>query len=395
MSKLKVIAIALLGMFLSLSLVVFGFLFTVNMTLLNANFVTSRLDDLPVSSLVEEVESGKINEESPELADLIEDIIIENEAELKERTGEAIHIVYDYMNGRSQSLDLEMTLRETILDPDFAISIVEEADLTLLTKELVATMLSEEELPQGFSIEPYLDDVASALEPWLKEQADDIIPSLYDYILGQSQSVDLVISLDFPEDSFREALEEAFLESPPPEMAGLSQAELRQEFEEYYSQFEAEIPSGIEIDLSELEASDQIAKSLVEAEDALTEARRYIGYFKLTYGLLIGFILLLIAGIILVYREVKGASRNLGSTFLTYGIFNLIAVFVARALARPPIARLDIPLSLQTWLTQLINSSLTPLLILAIVLLVTGAALLTVSFIYRRRQTATEAEIPL
>jgi hypothetical protein len=256
-------------------------------------------------------------------------------------------------------------------------------------------MIPEEGLPQDFYIEPYLDDIAVALEPWLKEQADDIIPPLYEYILGQRQGLDPIISLEVPEGIIKEALEEAFLESPPPEMAGLSQAELRQEFDEYYSQFEDEIPSWIEIDLNALEINEQMSESLTDAEDALTEARRYTGSFNLACGLLIGFILLLIAGIILVYREVKGASRNLGSTFLTYGIVNLIAVFVARSLARPPIARLDIPASLQTWLTQLINSSLTPLLILAIVLLIIGAVLLTVSFIHRRQQTQISTEPPL
>jgi len=384
-----------LGMFLSLALVFFGFLFTLNMTILNANFVTSRLDDLPVSSLVEEAELGKINEENPELADFIEGIIIENEPELKERAGEAIHIVYDYLEGRSQSLDLERILRDTILDPDFAVSMIEEADLAPLAEELVETMIPEEGLPQDFSIEPYLDDIAVALEPWLKEQADDVIPPIYDYILGQSQSLDLVISLEPAEEIMKSALKEAFLESPPPEMSGLSQAELRQEFDEYYSKFEDEIPSGIEIDLDALETPDQMAKSLAEAEEALAEARRYIGYFNLGYGLLIGFIVLLIAGIIFIYREVKGATRILGITFLVYSIFGLIAVFVTRGVAGSQIAQLDIPASLQTWLTQLINSSLTPLLILTIILMVVGAVLLTVSFIYRRRQTATETETPL
>ena len=188
---------------------------------------------------------------------------------------------------------------------------------------------------------------------------------------------------------------EACLESPPSDMSGLSQAELRQEFDEYYSKFEDEIPSGIEIDLDALETPDQMAKSLAEAEEALAEARSYIGYFNLGYGLLTGFIVLLIAGIIFIYREVKGATRILGITFLVYSIFGLIAVFVTRGVAGSQIARLDIPASLQTWLTQLINSSLTPLLILTIILMVVGAVLLTVSFIYRRRQTATETETPL
>jgi len=313
MSALKIVAIVLLNLFLSLSLVVFGFAFTINMTALNADYVTSQLDDLPVSSLMQEVE------------------------------------------------------------------------------------ISTEESLGDFPIEDYLDDVAAELEPWIKEQAGIIVPHIYDYVLGKSQSLDVVISLEPVRQSLEHTLREAFLESPPPELVGLSSAELEQEFDTRFEKFAENIPATFALGESRLEheLSPQVAKSLEDAEEALGEAQRYIGYFNLGYGLLIGFIVLLVLGIILIYREVKGATRTLGATFLTYGVINIIAVFVARGLARPPIARLDIPLSLQTWLTQLINSSLTPLLILAIVLLIVGAALLTVFFIYRRRQTPTETEKPL
>jgi len=82
---------------------------------------------------------------------------------------------------------------------------------------------------------------------------------------------------------------------------------------------------------------------------------------------------------------VKGPSRVLGGIFLGYGIINLIAVFISRSIAKTQLTQLDdIPSSMQTWITQFATSSLTPLLILAIVLLITGAALLAVSFIYRR-----------
>lgn len=397
MSTLKIVAIVLLNLFLSLSLVVFGFAFTINMTALNADYVTSQLDDLPVSSLVEEAEFGEIIEDNPELADLIEDVIIENETELKERAGEAIHIVYDYLEGRSQSLDLALTLRDTVLDPDFTITIIEQADFTPLIEEMVAELIAEVELPYGLSVGPHLDDIAQELELWAKQQAAIAVPPIYDYILGQSQSLDVVISLEPVKEILKDTLKQDFFESPPPEFSGLSPAELEQEFDTLFEEFAADIDSTLEIgeELTDSEMPSQVAESLEDAEEALGEAQRYIGYFNLGYGLLIGFIVLLILGIILIYREVKGATRTLGAAFLTYGIINLIAVFVARGLARPPIARLDIPLSLQTWLTQLINSSLTPLLVLAIVLLIVGAALLTVFFIYRRRQTPMETEKPL
>lgn len=398
MSALKVIAIVLLSLFLALSLTVFSWLFSIKMTALNANYVTSQLDDLPVTALVEEAEFDEVIEEYPELGDLIKSSIIENEAELKERTGEIINTVYDYLKGRNPNLDLAATLSDTVLDPDFSISIVEKADLTPLIKELLNDMMSEVELPYGLSIEPYLDDIALELEPWVKQQAAIAIPPIYDYILGQSQNTNLIISLAPATENLKNALRQDFLESVPPEFAGLSTAELEQEFDEIFDDFADDIRPNIDIDL-ELMGSDipsDVSGSLADVEEAFEESRRYIGYFNTVYGLLIGFILLLIVGIALVYRQVKGSTRTLGSIFLSYGAINLIAVFIARGIAGSQITQLDdVPLSIRTWLTQFITSSLTPLLVLSIVLLVIGAALLTVSFIYQRRQTPTATETPL
>ncbi len=375
MSTLKTIAIVFISLFLSLSLSVFGFWFSIKMTALNASYITARLDNLSLATLVVEAEFNEVIEGNPEMVKLIESVIIENEVELKQRTAEAIHTVYDYLNGRSQSLDLALILKDTILEPGFTISIIEQADLTPLTRELITDMMSEVELPYGLSIEPHLDDIAQQIEPGLKEQAAIAIPPpVYDYILGQGQNTGTVISLEPAEESLKNSLKQDFVASPPPEFAGLSQIELEEVFDGIFSEIADDINPTIDIG-AELAGSDiqsDVAGSLADTGEAFGESRRYIGYFNLGYGLLIGFIVLLVAGIILIYRQVKDATRTLGDIFLGYGFFNLIAVFVARGITSSQLAKLDdIPLSLQTWLTQLTTSSLTPLLILAIVLLVT------------------------
>ncbi len=392
MSTPKIIAVVFLSLLLALALFVFGFLFTMKMTALSASYVSSRIDSLPVASLVEEVEFDETIENNPELVNLIKSIITENEAELKERIGETIHIIYGYLNGKSEDLDMALVLKDTILDPDFTISIIEKADLTPLVKELVAEMVAEAELPYGLSTETHIDDIAQDLEPWLKEQTTAAIPSIYDYTLGFSQNTDIVIQLEPVKEILRSNLRQDFLDSPPPEFAGLSRTELEHKFDEIFNEFASDIQSAIEIDM-ELMDSDMpsdIAESLAEVEEALSESRIYVGYFNTVYGLLIGFIVLLIAAIILVYREVKGSSRILGGIFLGYGIVNLIAVSIARGIAKTKMTQLDdIPSSIQTWLLQFTTSSLTPLLILAVVLFITGAALLAISFFYKRNRPQT------
>ena len=101
---------------------------------------------------------------------------------------------------------------------------------------------------------------------------------------------------------------------------------------------------------------------------------------------MIGFILLLILGIVLINRQVKGATRGIGIPFLTCGAVGYISTFIAKYLAETQFRKLDIPAWLQTWLPQFVDDSLTPLEIFSIGLVIAGIALIIVSFVYKPRQ---------
>jgi len=269
------------------------------------------------------------------------------------------------------------------------ISIIDKADLTPLAKELVIEMVADANLPYGLSIELHVDEIAKDLEPWLKEQVKAAVPPIYDYVLGFRQNTGIVIRLEPARETIESYLRQDFLDSPPVEFAGLPRTDLEQKFDEVFVEFAGDIWTAIEIDMELMDSDIQsdFTNTLADVEEALSISKQYITYFNVVYGMLIVFIVLLLAGIILIHREMKGFSRILGGIFLGYGIINLIVVFITRGIAESRMAQLDdIPSSMQTWLTQLTTSSLTPLLILAIVLLVIGAILLTVSFIYKRNQ---------
>jgi len=149
------------------------------------------------------------------------------------------------------------------------------------------------------------------------------------------------------------------------------------------------MPATLKIDETVVgtELPAEIAAAIAEAEKGLEQGREVISYFQLGYNLLIGFMLLLILGIILIHRQVKGATRGLGITFLTFGALELIGIFVAKYFAELQLAQLPpIPSPLQTWLPQFLNNCLAPLQVLSIGLIVGGVALLIVSFVYRPRQ---------
>ena len=205
----------------------------------------------------------------------------------------------------------------------------------------------------------------------------------------------MVISLGPIAENLEEAARQEFLESLPPELAGFSQAQLEQYFDEYFQEFMGAIPSTIVIDENMLgtEVPAQITEALAQAEEGLAEARLYVGYFQLGYKLLIGFILLLILGIILVDRQVNSTTRRLGSIFLYYAIPVCIGLFAIRYfdVIQAWILQLfkidvDVPAQFQALILQSMNNFLTPLWTLGIGLLITGVALIVVSYVYKPRQ---------
>jgi len=268
-------------------------------------------------------------------------------------------------------LGLALTLNSTILNPDFVVSELERLDVSSLAKETLS-----ERIPQGgeFMLEA-LDDTITELEPWIKEQASTITYSSYDYLLGKSQSLSVAISLEPMKETLRDKVHEALFQSLPPELQGLPQAEIEQYFNEFYQDFAKEIPSTFEFD-------ERLLGPEVMA--TLEQVRQGIGYFQIGYKALIGFTLLLIVGIILINRQVKGATRGIGTTFLTYGAIEYAGIYATKYFATTQFPQLEIPSSLQAWVPQLLNDFLAPLEMFSLGLLIGGVALIIVSFVYRR-----------
>lgn len=384
MKFLKGLALSLLSFLLFLSLTIFGLTFMLNNTLLNPDFVTNQLNRLNISALVEEILSQQPEEELR--TDLI-DAVAELEPAMKEQLGAAINSIYDYLLGKSQNLDLALTLRNTILDTDFVVSIMDTLDMSSLIGESLKEQLSGE-IPEemiGYLDKP-LDDTLDELEPWIKDQVGAAADPMLDYLFGQSQGFSVEISLEPVKESLRDNLRQAFLQSPPPEFAGIPQALLGQYFDLFYQEFAGQFPATLVINETLLgtEMPAQIAQMLADAEAQLKQAREAISYSQLGYNVLIGFMLLLVLGIILLNRQVKGSTRELGTIFLTYGAFEYAGILVAKYFTGRELARLPIPPQLQEWLPGLVSDFLAPLEMFSLGLLIGGVVLLIVSFVYPR-----------
>lgn len=397
MKFLKNLALSLLSFLLFLSLSIFGLAFMLNSTILNPNFVTSELKRLDISSLAEELISEQIprEESAGEMETALVNTITELEPLVKEQVSVATYSIYDYLLGKSQDLDLALILKDTVLSRDFIVSIVDKLDISFLAGEYLKPQLTGN-IPAemgylGEYLDEYLDDVITELEPWLKEQVSTAADPIADYLLGERQSLSVVISLEPVKESLREKLWEAFQKSPPPELANLPQSELRQHFDEFFTEFTEAIPATFELDQSLLgtKIPAQIAEALAEAEEALEEVRQYVGYFQLGYAALIALMVLLCLGIVLIHRQVRGATRGLGTTFLTYGAFGYAGIFVAKYFMRTQLTLSELPAPLPTWLPQFLNNLIAPLEMLSLGFLIGGIVLIVVSFVYKSRQPSS------
>jgi len=274
---------------------------------------------------------------------------------------------------------LVLALNQTVLNPDFMVSQVNKLDMSSLAEEFFGEILSEQ-TPEGEEfIAEVLDDTLTDLEPWIEDQMSTVIHSTYDYLLGESQRLQLVISTDQLTETLERNFKAAFILALPPELASLPQSEIDAGFNQVYQEFSAQIPSTIDI-------SEEMMGP--EVMSTIEQAREYIGYIQIAYKALIGFMLLLIGLIVLIHRQVRGTTRQIGITFLVYGIPAFVGVFFIKnyilGMITQYIGQDALPASLQAWLPQLVNDLLAPMQMFSLGLLIGGVVLLVVSFVYKR-----------
>ena len=274
---------------------------------------------------------------------------------------------------------LMFTANRTFLNPDFVISHLDRLDMSSLARGMLIGQIPEE---MGFMAE-HLDDMVTDLEPWTREQVNTAVYAGYDYLLGKSESLSLVIDMEPMKERLRDSAWQAFLESPPPELAGVPPALAEPYFDEYYRQFSEQIPPTIEI-----------SESMIGAEvmGNLEQARRYIGYLQIAYRVTIWATIAIIVGLVFLHREVKGATRSIGIPCLTCGISIYVGTVVIKYLVKMQMAPVGLPAQLRAWLPQFLDDALAPMQTFGIGLMAVGTALLIISFVYKRRPASDYQE---
>jgi len=281
-------------------------------------------------------------------------------------------------------------LNQTLLNPDFVVSQMNKLDLSSLVRETaIIDQFSQQigqdigqQFPQARAlVREVLNNTMVDLEPWIKEKTNEVIYATYDYLIGKSQSLSLVISLEPVKDSLGANLRETLLTAPPPELAAAPPALREQILSAIEQQATQAIPATFAINESMFPP---------EVRETLEQARQYVGYAQTAYWMLIGFMALLALLIILIYRQVKGPTRSLGSTLLTYGVLGYAGIFASQYFIGAQIGALGLPTALQAWLPQFISDLLAPLQIFNIAVAGAGLVLVIVSIVYPRKPSLAD-----
>lgn len=362
MNILKGLGTGIFGFLLLVSLSVFGVAFLINSTLLNPDFVVAQADKLDMTAVARDYVDEQISEELPQEAEFLKEVayevIADQEPWIKEQFSNAVYTSYDFFLGKSDRFEINIPLDN--LKADIKKSLWQTLQKYLAQK---ASLIPEDLLM------PYIDEYYQELIGLIPAQ---LLPQEMVGLTGNQ----LKTYLDQHYDEVTSLLQKAYL---VPGVSSLILGQIQPYFDQYYDEFVDDFPDSQVIDESEIPA---------DVMEQLRLARKSIGYFRTGYYSLIAFMILLVAGIILINRNIKDISRALGIVFLIYGVAEFAGVLFARYF---DFVRLipDLPTSLETWLAGLFKDSLLPLQWFSLGILILGVVLIVVSIVFKPR-TAQE-----
>jgi hypothetical protein len=378
-------------------------------TVLNEEFLTDLLAEVDIPAVVEaSLENDDIDMDEEFVTSLI-DTVTGLEPELKEQVAAASGPVFDYVLAETDSIDLQQTLRDTLLSTEFTTSLIDNLDISPIAYEFIEDNISDI-IPLELSfITDELDDTIATIEPTLKEALSDNTDEILDYLLGETTTLSVTVPLEPLRDDLEDALEQTVIDNLPSVWEGLSQEEIEQRVDDFLSDAMDAIPDTIDVgeDLLGPEFPEEVADTLTDAEQTLTdvrgeiqehisdiedtleEIRGYIGWFIMGYWILIAVVVVLILAVIAIYHQVRGASLHLGIMFLVLGIIECVTVFVGRGIASRIISEQDIPAAVQHLPDELITAVTSPIAAFSIGLIVLGVILIATAIIYPRLRPAS------
>jgi hypothetical protein len=389
---LKNLAVSVFGFLLFLSLSVFGLAFMIKNTALDPDFVSREINQLDVTSLVQDQVQIQSSPGQIDFNLIINQSVPAIEPLLKEEAGVAIHSVYDYLLGRTTEPHLAATIKQTFLSSDFVNSVVESINISSFVGEYITRQFSSVIPIQIPGLDAYIADALSDSEPDLKNQVKAAAGPISDYMLGLNPTLHATIQLEKIENNLKNRLLQDFLNSTAPELASLSRDQKVTYFNQFYDAFAGAIPTTYSIDESVIGPGqrEEFVSGIAVAEKSLATARHYIAVFQQGYILLIIFMIVLALGVVLIVRNVKDILHRLGIPLATYGAIEYAGIWAFKYfLLSGKLPLTGIPPYLHDWMFQLIKDAMKPLEYFSLALLIGGLVLVIISFLYKPNKDLT------
>ncbi len=264
------------------------------------------------------------------------------------------------------------SLNLTVLDADFATNELEKLDIYSAIIDQAKTMIPS----QPFIDSTVIDELATELKPWIEEQASTVIHAVYGYIKeGQSLNVD--ISLEPVRAAVKEKVAAALMDSPPAMLQGATQSQIDVYMSQVYAGIDNAIPSNFVI-------NDAVAGSLLKIP--LVPLRTVVSTINAVYICsLIAAVMLLLLLALAHWWQPRPIARSTGITFILVGVVctlgpllnYLLVQFLSQAVGSFGLAGLQIKLN------QLASDLTAPVRMYGIGFLISGAALIVISFLFR------------
>ncbi|MBA7576426.1 hypothetical protein ES708_18267 [subsurface metagenome] len=190
---------------------------TLGNTFFNSDFVSSMLDNLDLPLLLEESFPAQTDQEdfSEDFVDAIVNTVTELESDIKQKIAAASDPVFDYLLGETESIDLASTLRNTVLTPDITLSLIDKIAVFFLASESLGGELTEQIPEEMDFLADQLDDLMPELTAKIEQQISANVDQLLDYLLGQRQTINIVISLQGITETLEDSLREHLMEMSP------------------------------------------------------------------------------------------------------------------------------------------------------------------------------------
>ncbi len=332
-------------------------------------------------------------------------------------------------------------LHGTVLDSGFVLTQVDGMPISNIARDVSEAFIGEQ-LSQEM---PFVKDVALNVlekqEPWIKKEIKAAVNTGYDYLMGETDELNIVIPLSELKENLRNTLWDEAKLYLKEQTAGMSEAEISSYLQDIIRQIPTDIlPPDLAVLSPNLRnlAVEQYIRDLAglnkimdlppeittpilnEAKtyfdrfledfvnqvpdnytlnestvnqntiDSLRTAKTAVGYFQTYYPWMIVLIIVLAALIFVISWNIRATARALGVNLLIFGVLDLAGVILMKTLPimdwASSFTKQEIPTSLNTWVSGLIGDVFSVALPLSIGLLVAGVVLLVVSFIIKPKE---------